>query len=62
MGFSDKYRIGCIPAYTYGDYVYFNNNKICTWGTSNSINIENKNKYLYNIIVEVDGWNIEIFA
>ena len=25
--FLEKYCIGCMPAYTYGDYVYFNNKK-----------------------------------
>ena len=26
MEFSEKVCIGCIPTYTYGDYVYVNNN------------------------------------
>ena len=26
MEFSKNYCIVCMPAYTYGDYVYFNNN------------------------------------
>ena len=60
--FQKKGCIGCMQSYTFRDYVYITWWKRCTWGISYSINIEDKIRYLYNIIFEVDGWIIEIFS
>ena len=51
-----------MPYYAYSYYVYFNKKNDAPEEHFYKINIENKNNNLYDIIVEVDGLNIELFA
>ena len=59
--FPRKYYIGCMPYYNYGDYVYINNKNDAP-EEHHIQSILKKIRYLYNIIVKVNGLIIEIFA
>ena len=61
MEFSEKYCIGFMIAYKYGDYAYLKNENNAP-EEHHIQSIFKTRKYLYNIIAKVDVRTIEIFA